>query len=73
MPGDKRLSGTDTTIVKVAMLYEHWQLETAEVEQIHRQLETAEAEQIHKLLVTTIEHESAIDAKDREALGIAIA
>jgi len=58
LPGDKRLSGTDATIVKVAMLYEHWQLEIAE------------AEQIHKL---TIEHESAIDAKDREALGIAIA
>ena len=56
LPRDKRLSGTDTTIVKVAML--------------HEQLETAEAEQIHKL---TIEHESAIDAKDSEALGNAIA
>jgi hypothetical protein len=56
LPGDKRLSGTDAAIVKVAML--------------HEQLETAEAEQIHKL---TIEHESAIDAKDSEALGNAIA
>jgi hypothetical protein len=32
LPGDKRLSGTDVAIVKVAMLYE----QTAEAEQIYK-------------------------------------
>jgi hypothetical protein len=62
-PGNKRGSGTDVAIIKVAMLYE----QTSEAHHSERGYAEEEA---HKL---AIECESVIDAKDREAIENAIA